>query len=392
METITLNNLVEQINDEILNWRRYLHQHPELSFKEEKTGQFVYETLQSFGNLELSRPVGNSVVARLIGAKPGKVIAIRADMDALPVQEQNTFEFSSQNPGVMHACGHDAHTAMLLGTAKILSGLKDEIQGEVRFLFQHAEELFPGGGSEMVAAGVMKGVDQVIGAHVWSQLEAGKIGIAYGPMMAAPDTFHITIKGKGGHAGAPHTSVDSIVIGAQVVTNLQHIVARNIDPLDNVVISIGKFVAGTTDNVIPDSAEIVGTIRTLSLENRDLVPRLMEQVVKGVTEAHGAEYEFKLVKGYQPVINDVGLTRIMEETIREVLGDQVLETVRPTMIAEDFSAYQHEVPGSFIFIGAGNAEKGITYPHHHPRFTIDEDIMVMGVKLFTNAAFKLLKV
>ena len=385
-----IKRLVDEVKEEVIAWRRHLHANPELSFHEEKTAQFVYDTLQSFGNLELSRPTKTSVMARLIGHQPGRVVAIRADMDALPIQEENTFEFASKNPGVMHACGHDGHTAMLLGTAKILSKLRDQIQGEVRFLFQHAEELHPGGAEEMVQAGVMDGVDVVIGTHLWSPLERGKIGIVYGPMMAAPDRFFIRIHGKGGHAAMPHQTIDAIAIGAQVVTNLQYIVSRNIDPLEPLVVSVTQFVAGTTHNVIPGSVEIQGTVRSFDETLRKNVPRLMERIIKGITEAHGATYEFEFEYGYRPVINNDEVTRVMEETVREVLGEEAVDHMKPNMGGEDFSAFLQKAPGSFFYVGAGNKEKGIIYPHHHPRFTIDEDALEIGVRLFVHAAFKLL--
>jgi len=389
--TITFDKHVEDVTSEVVRWRRHLHRNPELSFHEEATAQFVYETLRSFGNdLKLSRPTQTSVVARLIGAKPGRTVAIRADMDALPIEEENDFEFASKNPGVMHACGHDGHTAMLLGTAKILSGMKEGINGEVRFLFQHAEELYPGGAQQMVDVGVMDGVDVVIGTHLWAPLEIGKIGVAYGAMMGSPDTFWITIKGKGGHGAMPHQAVDSIAIGSQVVTNLQHLVSRNIDPIDNVVVSVTKFTGGTTHNVIPGCVEMLGTVRTLDPEVRKKVPELMERVVKGITEAHGATYGFEYQFGYRPVINDEEVTRVIEETVREVFGGETLEMVRPNLGGEDFSALQQKAPGTFFWVGAGNEEKGITYPHHHPRFTIDEDALPYGVKMFLNATFKLL--
>ena len=388
---VTLDALVEEVSEEVVAWRRYLHRNPELSFQEEETARFVYETLQTFGNiLELSRPTPTSVVARLIGAKPGPTLAIRADMDALPIEEENDFEFVSRNPGVMHACGHDGHTAMLLGTAKILSGMRDRIRGEVRFLFQHAEELYPGGAQQMVDEGVMEGVDVVIGTHLWAPLEIGKIGVAYGAMMGSPDTFWITIKGKGGHGAMPHQAVDSIAIGAQVVTNLQHVVSRNTDPIDDVVVSVTKFTGGTTHNVIPGCVEMLGTVRTLDPEVRKKVPEFMERVVKGITEAHGASYEFKYQFGFRPVVNDEEVTRAIEETVQEVFGEETLELVRPNLGGEDFSALQQAAPGTFFWVGAGNKEKGITYPHHHPRFTIDEDALPYGVTMFLNATFKLL--
>ncbi|MDQ3639718.1 MAG: amidohydrolase, partial [Actinomycetota bacterium] len=207
------------MGDEVLGWLRHLHRNPELSFQEEETSRFVYETLESFGGLELSRPTPTSVVARLVGEGPGRTVALRADMDALPITEENDFEFASRKPGVMHACGHDGHTAMLLGAAKVLVGMREEINGEVRFLFQHAEELYPGGAEEMVEAGVMEDVDAIVGIHLWSGLEVGKVGVVYGPMLAAPDTFEISINGRGGHAAMPHQTADAIAIGAQVVTN-----------------------------------------------------------------------------------------------------------------------------------------------------------------------------
>jgi amidohydrolase len=388
---VTLDALVEEVSEEVVAWRRYLHRNPELSFQEEETARFVYETLQTFGNtLELSRPTPTSVVARLIGAKPGPTLAIRADIDALPIEEENDFEFVSRNPGVMHACGHDGHTAMLLGTAKILSEMRDRIRGEVRFLFQHAEELYPGGAQQMVDEGVMEGVDVVIGTHLWAPLEIGKIGVAYGAMMGSPDTFWITIKGKGGHGAMPHQAVDSIAIGAQVVTNLQHVVSRNTDPIDDVVVSVTKFTGGTTHNVIPGCVEMLGTVRTLDPEVRKKVPELMERVVKGITEAHGASYEFKYQFGFRPVVNDEEVTRAIVEAVHEVFGEETLELVRPNLGGEDFSALQQAAPGTFFWVGAGNKEKGITYPHHHPRFTIDEDALPYGGKMFLNATFKLL--
>ncbi|WAH38814.1 M20 family metallopeptidase [Alicyclobacillus dauci] len=386
----SLDALVERETENVVKWRRYLHQNPERSFEEEKTAQFVFETLESFGGLELSRPTKTSVLAKLHGAAPGPVIAIRADMDALPITEENNFEFVSQNPGTMHACGHDGHTAMLLGTAKILSGLKDQIHGEVRFIFQHAEELTPGGAQELVDVGVMQGVDAVYGIHLWSPLEVGKIAIRAGAFMAAPDEFWVTIQGKGGHAAQPHYTVDPVVIGAQVVTNLQHVVSRNMDPLDPVVLSVTQFHAGTAHNVIPDKVELNGTVRSFKAELRTEVPKLMEQIIKGITEAHGATYEFRYEKGYRPVINDEQVTSTVRETLVEIFGEEIVIEGEQHMGGEDFSAYQQKAPGVFFNVGAGNVEKGIVYPHHHPKFTIDEASLPMGVKSFVGIVLKTL--
>ena len=325
-----------------------------------------------------------------MGERPGRTVALRADMDALPITEENDFEFVSKNEGVMHACGHDGHTAMLLGAAKILSGMREEVEGEVRFIFQHAEELYPGGAQELVEAGVMEGVDAVFGIHLWSQLELGKIGVVYGPMLASPDTFEIVVEGRGGHAAMPHQTADAIAIGAQVVTNLQHVVSRNTDPLDKAVVSVTKFTGGTTHNVIPGSVELEGTVRTLDEEVRKEIPETMERIIKGVTGAHGASYTFEYQRGYRPVVNDEGVTQVVEETAREVFGEAALEMMRPIMGGEDFSAYQQVTPGTFLFVGAGNEEKGIAAPHHHPRFTVDEDSLEKGVKMFVHTTFRLL--
>ncbi|GKU83113.1 M20 family metallopeptidase [Niallia sp. NCCP-28] len=392
MEVITasLREKIEEVKGSVIAWRRHLHQHPELSFQEEKTSQYIYDTLASFGNIELARPTKTSVVGKIIGTKPGKTIALRADMDALPIQEENSSPFRSNNPGVMHACGHDGHTAMLLGAAKVLSALKDEMEGEIRLIFQHAEELFPGGAEELVQAGVMDDVDAVIGAHLWAPLEIGKIGIVYGPMMAAPDTFYITVKGKGGHAALPHETVDSIAIASQVVTNLQHIVSRNTDPLDPLVLSVTQFVAGTTHNVIPGSVEICGTVRSFDAKLRKEVPTLIERIVKGITEAHGAAYAFDYQYGYRPVINQEDITKVVEESVIDLYGEEAVDRMKPNMGGEDFSAYLQKTRGMFFYIGAGNPDKEAVYPHHHARFAIDEDALEKGVNLFVHSSLKLL--
>ena len=379
------------MRDDVLGWRRHLHRNPELSFREEETSRFVYETLESFGSsLELSRPTPTSVMARLIGESPGRTVALRADMDALPITEENGFEFASRNPGVMHACGHDGHTAMLLGTAKILAGMRGRIRGEVRFLFQHAEEEPPGGAGEMIEAGAMEGVDAIVGIHLSSYLPVGRIGIGYGPRGAAADTFEILVNGRGGHAARPNKVVDTVAVAAQVVTNLQHIVSRTADPLDNVVLSVTRISGGTTHNVIPETVALEGTVRALQEEAREKVAGTMERVIEGVTRAHGASYSFEYRRGYGPVINAEGVTRVVEETARKVFGEAAVELTPPAMGSEDFSAFQREAPGTFLSLGARNEEKGITYPHHHPRFTIDEDALPIGVKMFVCTAFGLL--
>lgn len=373
------------LREQVIRWRRHLHQHPELSFNEEETAQFVHDTLAGFGGLEIARPTATSVLARLVTGRPGPVLAIRADMDALAITEETGLPFASANRGVMHACGHDGHTAMLLGAVQELLAMRDALRGEIRFIFQHAEEIHPGGAEEMVQRGVMDGVDRVIGAHLWASLEVGKVAVLEGAAMAAPDTFWVTVRGKGGHAAIPQQTVDPVMVGAQVVTNLHQIVSRNVDPIDSVVLSITQFHAGTAHNVIPEVAELTGTVRTLDPELRTRMPQLMERVIRGVTEAHGAAYEFTYERGYRPVINDPAVTREMAAVIEAVCGQDALVTMRPTMGGEDFSAFQQKAPGTFFFIGAGCAAKGIVHPHHHPKFDIDERALETGVRIFVEA-------
>lgn len=386
MSSAIIPDTPETVREQVVAWRRHLHQRPELSFHETNTSQFVAETLTSLGGLEITRPTATSVVARLIGGGPGPVLAIRADIDALPIQEANGHNFVSRNEGVMHACGHDGHTAMLLGAVKILLGRRAEIRGEVRFLFQHAEELYPGGASEMVSAGVLDGVDQVIGAHLWLSLPFGQVGVRQGPLMAALNTFRITIQGAGGHAAIPQQTVDPIAIAAQVVTNLQHVVARNVDPLASAVISVTQISGGTTTNVIPGSVEMAGTVRTFDPALRARIPELMERVIAGVTAAHGATYRWDFEPGYAAVINDAAASDLVRRAVVRALGPEVLVDATPTMGAEDFSAYQQRVPGAFFFIGARNDERGIVHPHHHERFDLDERALDSGTRIFVEAA------
>ncbi|RAV08173.1 amidohydrolase [Paenibacillus contaminans] len=382
----------EAVQDQVIQWRRRLHQHPELSFHESNTALYIEETLRSIGQMEVSRPTSTSVMARLIGSRPGKTLAIRADIDALPIEENTGLPFASDNPGVMHACGHDGHTAIVLGVAKVMAENSDTLEGEIRFIFQHAEELPPGGAEEMIATGVMDGVDAVIGAHLQSPVEVGKVGVVAGPMLASPDTFTITVLGKGGHAAEPHKTIDSIAIGAQLVTNLQHLASRAFNPMDPLVVSVTKFIGGHTHNVIPGSVELCGTVRCMDPALREELPKRMEKIIEGITQAHGATYEFRYDYGYRPLINNEEVTRVVAESVRELYGEDALYTIKPSMSADDFSAYLHLAPGTYFNIGAGNKEKGIVHPHHHPQFTIDEGSLLIGMKVFITAALKLLEV
>jgi amidohydrolase len=322
------------------------------------------------------------VVARLHGDNPGRTLALRADLDALPIAEESDLEFASRKDGVMHACGHDGHTAALLAVARTLADRRPELDGEVRFIFQHAEELPPGGATELVRAGVLDGVDAVIGGHLMSTLEVGKIGVRDGPCTAAADVFSAKIVGRGGHGGFPHEAVDPIAIAAQAITNLQHVVSRNTPPLDSVVISVTRISAGTTNNIIPEAVELGGTVRTYRADLREQTRAAIERILGGVTAAHAAGYELDYTLGYDPVVNDPGITAL----VREAAADRVVE-LDPLMAGDDFSAYIRAAPGCFFFVGAGGDG---SFPHHHPRFTIDEAALPVLIETTTQAALSFL--
>lgn len=370
------------IADEIVAWRRHLHAHPELSFQEHETARFVEERLSALDGLELSRPTPTSVVARLRCGE-GPALALRADMDALAIQEESGVEFASTRPGVMHACGHDGHTAVLLGVAHTLVERRDELAGEVRFLFQHAEEIPPGGARELVAAGALEGVDAVVGCHLFAQVESGAVGVPLGPFLAAPDTFGITVRGRGGHAALPHGAVDPIPVAAQLVTSLQQIVARETSPLASAVVSVTRFNAGTADNVIPETVELRGTVRTFTHDVKSTVRGALERIATGIAAAHGCTAEVRYEDGYLAVENDPAVA----ELVRRNVDPQRLQEVEPIMGGEDFSAYQQVVPGCFFVVGAGGPKR---FPHHHPRFTIDEEALAVAHDVFVRTALDFL--
>ncbi len=381
--------LASEVREDVVAWRRYLHAHPETSFNEHETAAYVYRQLSSFG-LSPYHPTPTSVVASIRGAQPGRCLAIRADMDALPITEETGLPFASQNPGAMHACGHDGHTAMLLGAAKVLTAMRDDLQGEIRLLFQHAEELFPGGAQQMVDAGVLDGVDMVIGTHLWLPLDAGRIGVSAGPLTAAPDTFAIEISGRGGHAAQPHLTVDPVPVAAQVILALQQLVSRETDPLHPAVLSVTQVHGGTADNVIPEKVTLGGTVRTFDEEARKLFERRIGEVADAICSAFGATSSHSYQRGYRPIRNDPAVSAALAAALRQVVGEDAVEEAVPSMVGEDFSAYQERVPGCFFFLGARNAAKGIIYPHHHARFTIDEDVLETGVAAFVGAALHML--
>ena len=381
----------QAIVPDLIRWRRHLHQNPELSFEEHETSRFVTENLSEIPGIEIAHPAGTSVVGTLRGSRGGRILAIRADMDALPITEESEVPFRSTRKGAMNACGHDGHTAMLLATARVFADLRSEWPGEIRFLFQHAEELFPGGGEEMVQAGVMDGVDAVIGTHLWAHVPSGQIAVTYGPMMAAPDVFHIRIKGLGGHAARPQSSVDSIVLASEIVQHFQLLVSRETDPLDSLVVSVTEFHAGTAHNVLPGEAELTGTVRTFNAALRSRIPERMEAILAGLCSAPRAHYELRYEKGYRPVVNHDQVNHIVEAAARDLYGPEAVDFNQRNMGGEDFSAFQEKAPGAFFYVGAGRPGSGEVYPHHHPRFTIDEGALVHGVEMFLTSGLHLLE-
>jgi amidohydrolase len=385
----SLDRLAAGVTDDVISWRRHLHAHPELSFEETETSRFVAERLAAL-DLDVSRPTQTGVMARLVGGRPGPTLAIRADMDALPILEETGLPFASTRPGVMHACGHDGHTSILLGAATVLAGMQDQRPGEIRFLFEPGEETLPGGAEAMVAAGVMDGVDAVVGLHLWSPLPVGTVVVRPGRLMAACDVFRIEVQGRGGHIGMPQEAVDPIAIGAQIVSSLQHIVAREVDPQEPAIVGVTGFHAGEGVGVIPATAVISGGTNAFSPAVQDQLERRIGEIAAGVCTAHQATCTYEYTRAYRAVVNEDAVTATVDAVARRAFGDAAVSAGSALMVGEDFSAFAQEAPGCFVLVGAGNPERGIVYDHHHPRFDIDEDALPVGVRLFVHTAVELL--
>ncbi len=389
----TIQKKANQIQDELVRIRREIHTNPELGLEEFKTGALVAGKLEELG-IAVKTGVGETgVVGILNGTSPGKTLLIRADMDCLAMQELNDVPYKSQVDGQMHACGHDAHTTWVLGAAMILSEMRDHFKGTVKFVFQPAEE-GQGGANRMIQDGVLSNptVDAAIGAHVWPIVDAGKIGVKRNSMMAAPDMFHLTIKGQGGHGAEPHNCIDPISIGCQVYSALQTIVSRKINPVDSAVLSITQFNAGSAHNVIPNEVKMSGTVRTLLPETRDNMPKMMEKLISGIVEANGGSYDLEYTPYYPPVINDPEITDLVKHAASEVLGhENVVELPVPTMGGEDFSYFQQKVPGTFFVVGTRNEAAGLTNALHNPYFDIDESILSKASAVLSRCALEYLK-
>jgi amidohydrolase len=384
----SLRAAAQELAGEIVAWRRHLHRHPELSLEEHETARFVVERLRAL-DIDVHAGIAGTGVAGLLRAKAPQrpALLLRADMDALPVQEVGGREYGSSIAGRMHACGHDGHMAMLLGAAKLLAARRGDLPQDVVLCFQPAEE-GPGGAERMIEAGVLDLVDtgSVWGMHLWSQYEVGTVHVRPGPTMAAQDEFVAHVVGRGGHGAQPHLATDPIVAAAHGVTALQSIVARSVDPLEAAVVTVGAFEAGSAANVIPDEARLRGTLRSFGEPTRSLLRDRVREVLAGTATAFGCGLAFEIKPGYPALINDPRAVEHVRTLAREVVGGEGVLEPRPMAAAEDFACFLERRPGAFVFLGAGNVARGIDAPHHSPRFDIDEAALPLGAELWARLA------
>jgi amidohydrolase len=383
-----IKDIANTLAPRLIEIRRHLHAHPELSAQEYQTAAYVAGVLSSCG-LQVQEAVGKTgVIGELVGkGTERRMLAIRTDMDALPIQELTNLEFASRTPGVMHACGHDLHTTLGLGTAMVLSQLTEPLPGKIRFLFQPAEEIAQGA-SWMIQDGAMEGVEAILGVHVFPSIPARSVGIRYGALTAAADDLEILIQGESGHGARPHEAIDGIWIAAQVITTLQQAISRTQNPLHPIVLTIGKIEGGRAHNIIADRVKMVGTVRSLHPDSHKNLPEWIENIVANVCNTYGAKYEVNYRRGVPSVQNDPTLTHILEQASREAWGSDRVEIIpEPSLGAEDFSMYLQHAPGCMFRLGVGHSDKP-NYPLHHPRFEIDEAAIVTGVVTLAYAAYK----
>ncbi|MEK5067955.1 amidohydrolase [Sporosarcina sp. FSL K6-1508] len=381
-----IKEAITNYSDELTALRRKLHSEPELSFEEVKTTAFVCAYLDELGiSYRKTEPTG--VIAEIKGALPGETVALRGDMDALSVEQLNTHvPYASKIDGKMHACGHDAHTSMLLIAAKALSEVKDELPGNIRLLFQPAEEIAQGA-KAMVDQGAMDDVDNVFGIHIWSQLPTHKVSCPPGPSFAAADIFKVHFTGKGGHGAIPQDCIDAALVASSFVLNVQTVVSRTIDPQNPAVLTVGKMEVGTRFNVIAENALIEGTVRTFNQDTRNHIEKCISQYAKSVADMYGATAKVEYIRGTEPVINDETSAKLVQQVATEAFGPDVVFNEKPTMGAEDFSFFLDKAPGSFALVGSGNPEKDTEWSHHHGNFDIDEDALVTGAELYAQYAW-----
>ena len=367
---------------ELVEVRRDLHRHPETAFEEVRTSKLVADRLKALGLTPRTGVGRTGVLATLEGARPGRTVLLRADMDALPIQEESETPYRSETAGKMHACGHDCHTSILLGLAKHLAQHRDDLAGRVKFCFQPAEET-GGGANAMIEAGALEDpkVDAAFGLHVWQDLDLGKVLVTPGPFMAAVDEFTVTVTGKGAHAAQPHLGRDPVLCLAHIVTALQSLASRQTDPLSEIVVSVTQMRAGSAFNIIPESAWMNGTCRMFDPAVWEALPAQFDRVVRGVAEAFGCKAEIRFDRHNRPTVNDPAMTRLARAAAVEVVGEENIVDGGRTMGGEDFSSFLYRVPGCFIAIGSRNVTRGLTYGHHHPRFDVDEGCLEIGAEV-----------
>lgn len=370
--------IMTQLAAEAVEDRRYLHQYPELSWQEFETAKYIRRRLEIL-NIELLDYPLPRVVGFIKGTQGKETIALRADMDALPVQEEGEKIYQSKKQGVSHACGHDGHIAVLLAVAKWLSNNQTAISPNIVLIFQPSEEIEPSGANDLIEKGVLQDVDAIYGFHLWQGLEKGKIGLAHGPMMGSSDDFIITIEGSGGHGSMPHSTVDPTYICSHIIQALQAIVSRNTDPVQTKVISIGSIEAGKTYNIIPNTVTMKGTVRGFSIDMVEYIEQRMREIIKGICQSFHARGALEYIKGTPPLINHVEQSRRLEQIVRREFGKDAFIEVPPVMSAEDFSHYLLHKPGAFVFVGMGGEKS--KYPHHHARFEIDEEVLSSAIEL-----------
>ncbi|MDC6270467.1 amidohydrolase [Lysinibacillus fusiformis] len=386
-----LFTLIDENYEEMVGIRRHLHEYPELSFEEVETPAYIAAYHKELGHEVREGVGGRGVVAVLRGARTGKTVALRADFDALAIQEENDLPYKSKVAGKMHACGHDGHTATLLGLAKALNKMKSEITGNIIFIHQHAEEVAPGGAKPMIEDGCLDGVDVIFGTHLWAPTPIGEILVKDGAIMAAADKVEIAIQGKGGHGAEPHHSIDAVTLASQFVISAQQLISRRIDPLKSAVLTIGHFEAINPFNVIADRVKLAGTIRTFEEDVRTQMEQELEAVLNATCLAFGASYEYRYTRGYPPVYNHQKETEFVAQLASTVPGVEQVKTCPPFMVGEDFAYYLEKVPGTFFFTGAKSPEWETAYPHHHARFNFDERAMLIAAKTLGKATLEYLK-
>lgn len=385
---INISNDVLNLKQETINTRRHIHKYPELGFQETKTSELIFNQLTDLG-YEVKRIAKTGITALVKGHDESKTIAIRADIDCLPLQELSNTDYKSQHEGKMHACGHDGHTAIALSLAKILKAKEKDLKYNVKLIFQPAEE-GPGGAEPMIKEGALENpkVDAIFGLHLWNTMPIGKVGIKSGPMMASADEFTVIIKGKGGHGAQPHLTVDAVIVSAYVITALQTIISRNTNPLEPAVLTVGKIEGGSNFNIIAESVKFIGTVRTFNNSLRNEIEEKIKQVIANTCSAFGADYEINYNKLYPPTINNQNICEIVNNAASEVIGSENIIKDEVSMGAEDMSYFLEKVPGCYFFLGSANKEKGFDKPHHNPYFDFDEDALSIGTEILLRSIFK----